>query len=110
MSKRLRPKAVATIERKKRIVTYVAVQREIVTLGPVPAALALVMRELRASSGLTQQSAADAMGISRPALANIEAGRQRVMLEDVWEYARVYGTTPVKLFALVAKHADQPTK
>jgi hypothetical protein len=34
MSKRLRPKAVATIERKKRIVTYVAVQREIVNAWP----------------------------------------------------------------------------
>lgn len=103
MARRKRIKEVSKIEKRKRIVTYVTVEREIVTLGPVPAAFAKVIRDLRHAAGMTQQDAADALQISRPSLANIEAGRQRVLLEAVWHFADVYGISATALFGRVAK-------
>lgn len=107
VSRRQRPSATAKVERRKRIITYVTVEREIVTLGPVSAAVAIVMRKLRNDNNMTQADASSAMGISRPALANIEAGRQRVLLEDVWMFSKTYGVPEVKLFSMIAKHVTQ---
>lgn len=38
------------------------------------------VRAARVTSGLTQQGLADALGLTRSSVANIEAGRQRVLL------------------------------
>ena len=106
MSRRERVKTVAKVERRKRIVTYVTVERQVVALGPVAAAFARAMRMARSDAGMTQQQVADAMGLSRTSIANIEMGRQRVYLEDVWAFAKALHTTPTKLFAAVAKRVD----
>lgn len=102
MSRRERIKSVAKVERRKRVVTYLTVEREIVTLGPVSSAVAVVLRDLRAKSGMTQEATAALIGISRPALANIEAGRQRVLLEDLWDYARAFDVSVHALFKMIA--------
>jgi len=68
----------------------------------VAGAVAKIIRELRNQNGMTQQEVADLIGISRPALANIEMGRQRVLLEDLFDYARALRVSPKGLFAMVA--------
>jgi transcriptional regulator with XRE-family HTH domain len=41
------------------------------------------IRELRADRGLTQLRLAERSGISRPSVANVEAGRQNVSLRQL---------------------------
>lgn len=41
------------------------------------------IRAARAAKGITQEKLAAAMGISRPSLANIEAGRQRISADQL---------------------------
>lgn len=52
------------------------------------------VRARRKRIGLTQFRLAHRLGISRPALANIEVGRQRVMIHDVKAFAKALGTKP----------------
>lgn len=101
MSRRVRPKSTAVVQRRKKLVTYVTVEREVVSCGPVYTALAEVIRNLRFSAGMTQEDTAKALGMSRPSLANIETGRQRVYLDDVFNMARVLKTEPKKMFAMI---------
>lgn len=90
----------ATVKRRKRIVTYIEVEREVVSAGPTYTAFAEVLRMRRGEAGITQQGLATAAGISRPSLANIEAGRQRVYLDDVLKFARALKLKPEDLFAM----------
>lgn len=90
-----------TVKRRKRIVTYVTVEREVVSAGPVYTALAEILRMERGQAGLTQADFAKRLGISRPSLANIEAGRQRTLLGDFIEFARVLEIDPKNLLARV---------
>ncbi len=46
---------------------------------------------LRQARGMTQGELADAVGISRPALANIEAFRQRIMLHQLEAFGEALG-------------------
>jgi DNA-binding XRE family transcriptional regulator len=99
MSRRVRPKSKAVVSRRKKIVTYVTVEREIASCGPVYTALAEVIRNRRMEIGMTQEGTAKQLGMSRPSLANIESGRQRVYLDDVFAMARVLSLEPRALFA-----------
>ncbi len=54
-------------------------------------ALASRLRAARAASGLTQEAVADALGISRPALAQIESGGRKVTGLELAHLARIYG-------------------
>lgn len=49
------------------------------------------VRLYRKRTRQTQQALADAVGVSRPAIANIESGRQRVPLDLLWRIAAVTG-------------------
>ena len=46
---------------------------------------------LRREAGFSQAQFASAAGITRPTLASIEAGRQRVLLEQAVAIARAFG-------------------
>jgi DNA-binding XRE family transcriptional regulator len=98
MSRRIRPTSRAVVARRKKIVTYVTVEREVASSGPVYTALAEVIRNRRMEIGMTQEGTAKQLGMSRPSLANIESGRQRVYLEDVFTMARVLKMEPRALF------------
>lgn len=104
MSKRERIKTTTKVERRKRIVTYVTVEKEIVVLGPVVGGFAAAVRRLRQDSLMTQQQLADAVGMSRTSITNIELGRQRVLLEDLWSFAKAFDLPPMRLFTLVNQH------
>jgi len=48
----------------------------------------------RARCGMTQQCLADAVGLSRGSIANIELGRQRVPIHWVYIFAAAFRTSP----------------
>ncbi|WP_146605845.1 helix-turn-helix domain-containing protein [Micromonospora craterilacus] len=52
------------------------------------------VRLLRAERGLTQRQLAEAVGISRPSLANIERGRQETSVSVLLRLAAALGVTP----------------
>jgi transcriptional regulator with XRE-family HTH domain len=64
------------------------------------------LRRYRLKKGMTQVEVADALGyIGRGAMANIETGRQRIMLHNVVAIAKYMGIKPARLLAGVfAKH------
>lgn len=55
------------------------------------------IRMHRKRRGQTQEFLADGVGISRAALANVELGRQRIMLHSLTAYARHLGIKPQEL-------------
>lgn len=56
-------------------------------------ALAQRLREARERAGLTQQQVADFLGIRRPAIAEIEAGKRAVESTELFRLAEVYGVS-----------------
>lgn len=57
---------------------------------PEAQVLAARLREGRKTLGLTQQDVADVVGISRPAVAEVEAGHRRVSALELKRMARLY--------------------
>jgi len=52
--------------------------------------LARRLREAREDAGLSQGQAAKLMGMHRPTISEIEAGRRRVQAEEVTRFAKLY--------------------
>ena len=48
------------------------------------------LRSSREYLGLSQEEAATYMGVSRPAISNIEAGKRKVSAEEMRRFARLY--------------------
>lgn len=55
------------------------------------------VESLRNVLGLTQLDLAKRVGLTRGSIANIELGRQRVLLADVEKFAQAFATTPKNL-------------
>jgi transcriptional regulator with XRE-family HTH domain len=55
------------------------------------------VEKFRTMLGWTQEELAKKLGFSRGSIANIELGRQRVMLHDVERLAASFQTTPKQL-------------
>lgn len=66
-------------------------------IQPVYQALGARIRMIRDALGIDQGTIAKRSGLSRPALTNIEIGRQRVLLDQVETIAAALGTTPKHL-------------
>lgn len=92
----------AKVERTKRIVTYIKVEREVVSAGPVYLAFGAVVRELRTKLGMTQEDLAAKVDLGRTSVVNIECSRQRVLLDDVFRFAQALNVKPEKLIAMTA--------
>lgn len=60
----------------------------------------------RLARGLSQNELAQRVGLSRASVANIEAGRQRVLLHQVLEFAHVLGASSVGDFFTVDLRSD----
>jgi len=63
----------------------------------VHAAFGMRVRVLRETLGVTQEELAKKAGMTRTSLTNIEAGRQRTLLDGVERFAAALGTTPKHL-------------
>lgn len=55
------------------------------------------IEQIRKTLGLTQEELAKRVGLSRPAVTNIETGRQRLLLDTVERFASALGTSPKNL-------------
>jgi len=55
------------------------------------------VEQLRVALGWTQQDLAKKVGLSRGSIANIETGRQRLLLHDVDKFAKAFGAEPKAL-------------
>ena len=87
-----------TVDRRQRIVQYVTVKKQLVQCEPIYVRLGSVIRERRLRLGLTQEQLAARINLTRTSLCNIEIGRQRVLLSDLWDIARALETSPRALF------------
>jgi len=109
MGRRAHSKNITVVPRRKKMVVYITVEHKVTSYGPVYTALAEVIRNLRFGLNMTQEDVAKALGMSRTSLTNIEAGRQRVYLEDVWNLASILKTEPKKLFAAIEEELRHHT-
>jgi transcriptional regulator with XRE-family HTH domain len=52
--------------------------------------IAARLKEARLLSGLSQAQAADKLGLQRPAISEIEAGKRKVSAEEIIQFATLY--------------------
>lgn len=64
------------------------------------------LRELREKKGLPQQELAELSGLTRSSIANIEKGKQRVLLHQLVQFAEALGTDVATLVPIIG----QPSK
>ena len=57
------------------------------------AVLAQALKRARQSAGLTQQQAADLLGVRRPAISEMEAGKRAVESSELFRLAEIYGVS-----------------
>ena len=72
-------------------------------------AIGAVIRTRRKTQGLRQEDLAQRLGISRGALANIEAGRQGILVHQLYNFAEILDVTPADLLPTQAaslSHGD----
>ena len=74
--------------------------------GLPPETLAERLRMARSNAGLTQDAAAEAMGMARTTLVAIEKGQRRVRPEEFTAFAKLYGETARHLLSPAAKHVE----
>ena len=55
--------------------------------------MATRLRSAREAAGLTQGQSARLLGLHRPAISEIEAGRRKVTAEELWQLADIYGVS-----------------
>jgi transcriptional regulator with XRE-family HTH domain len=67
------------------------------------------IRAARTRSKITQTDLGRRIGLTRSSIANIEAGRQRVMLHWVFQIAEELGAHPVELVVEPDFSVDAPT-
>ncbi len=63
-------------------------------LEPIYRQFGSKIESLRMSLGITQMELARRVGLTRPSIANIESGNQRILLADVERFAEAFGTSP----------------
>lgn len=66
-------------------------------IEPVYRQIGAKIEQLRDSLGWTQQDLADKVGLTRGSVANIELGRQRILLADVERFSRAFAISPKHL-------------
>lgn len=87
-----------TVERRQRVIQYVTVKREVVQCEPVYVSFGEIVKARRIALGLTQEQLGEIVGLSRTSVTNIEIGRQRVLLSDLFDFARAFGVSPKTIF------------
>ena len=68
-----------------------------VTPHPVYKQIGAVIRQRRKQLDFKQQKLASKLGISRGSLANIETGRQSILVHQLYKFAEILGLTPSDL-------------
>lgn len=68
-----------------------------------------VLRELRHARGLSQESFAEACGISRPHVSRLEIGRNSPTLSMLFQVAQALKLTPDELIRQARERLENPT-
>ncbi len=92
-----------SVNRRTRIYRVVTVKRTVWQCERPYVLFGKALRKARAQRGMTQQDLADAIELTRTSIANIELGRQRVLLSDVFDFAKVLRIKPALLFSAAGK-------
>lgn len=87
-----------TVTRRQRVIKYVTVTKDVVQCEPVYVSFGEIIKGLRLKRGWTQTDLANKVGLSRTSVTNIEIGRQRVLLSDLFDFARALDVTPKSIF------------
>jgi transcriptional regulator with XRE-family HTH domain len=66
-------------------------------IEPVYRLFGAKVETIRNTLGWTQQELANKTGLTRGSIANIETGRQRVLLNEVAVFAQAFMTTPKQI-------------
>lgn len=64
------------------------------------------LKELRKSRGLRQTEVADKVGLSRPAVSNIEAGKRALTLSTLQKFCELY-KIDISYFGIETKNYDE---
>ena len=75
----------------------------------MPPAILNRVKELRRARGWTQEQLAAAVGVSRQSINSIERERYVPSLELALTFARVFGCTPDRIFALNNEKQESET-
>ena len=71
---------------------------EVHEIEPVHRMVGARIEHMRSMLGWTQEQLAEKVGeLTRSSIANIEAGRQRLLLDDIERFARAFSCTPKAL-------------
>lgn len=101
MSRMRRPKTKIVVTKNRRLWRVTKVTRVVLQCERPYVLFGEAIAGARFELGMTQQELADKMGHSRGSIANIETGRQRVLLADVFTFAKVLKMPAKKLFEAV---------
>jgi DNA-binding XRE family transcriptional regulator len=93
------PKTRKMVRKLKRVIRYVETTREVMTAGSRYVAFGAAIREARQRARLRQEDIGKKVGLTRTSIVNIECGRQRVYLDDLFIFAKALDVTPRKLFS-----------
>lgn len=89
------------ITRNQRVYHVTKVTRTVLQCERPYVLFGEAVRSARASIGITQLELSKKMGMSRGSIANIEVGRQRILLSDVFDFAKALKLKPHVLFKAV---------
>jgi DNA-binding XRE family transcriptional regulator len=92
-----------TVNGKRRVYRVVRVTKTILQCERPYVLFGEAIRDARLALGLTQEELAAKAGYVRASIANIELGRQRVLLDDVFVFAKALRLKPEKLFLASAR-------
>lgn len=87
-----------TVTRRQRVIKYITVTKDVVQCEPVYVSFGEIIKAHRVKRGWTQTDLAEKVGLSRTSVTNIEIGRQRVLLSDLFDFARALDVTPRSIF------------
>ena len=64
-----------------------------------------IVRELRLSKNISQETLADLCGLHRTYISDVELGKRNVSLENIEKIAKAMGVSLTKLFERIEKNA-----
>lgn len=91
-----------TVTKNRRIYRVVKVTKNVLQCERPYVLFGEAVRAARLSREMTQQELANRLSVSRASIANIEVGRQRVLLGDLFDFAKALGKKPKTFFDAVA--------
>lgn len=90
-----------TVTKSRRVYRVVTETKNVLQCERPYVLFGEAVRAARLSREMTQQELSDLLGVSRASIANIEVGRQRVLLGDLFAFAKALGKKPQTFFDAV---------